>query len=153
MAEIAKLVEQKMEGEECVILNPFLEDLFDNHLYKLTHNQNTYIIPLWHHELVYDESGTDFTVRCCPVLDDNVEIDEYNNVRVDVWFRITDIWQKEVVDVVVANRTFQLYPANLRLVAEQQVVLKQCGIPEINTKQVYSVDKKMDVILQVHLDL
>lgn len=153
LAEIAKLVKQKMDGEECFILNPFLEDLFDTQLYKLTHNQNTYVIPLWHHELVYDVSGVDMTVRCCPILDDHIEIDEYNNIIVDLWFRVAEIWNKEVVDVVVANRTFQLYPANLRLVPEQRVVLKQCGIPEINTKNVYSVDKKMDVMLRVHLEI
>jgi len=138
---------------DCVVIHPLLDDLFDDNLYKLSYNDNIYIIPLWHTELVYDSSGIELVVRCCPILPENVEIDETNNVIVDVSYNITDIWNKPAIDIVVANRTFTISPDMIRFVPVQTIRLSGTGISEINTNHIYNVSVKKDVVFRLHLSL
>ncbi len=63
IAKIGEILEAKLEKDECIVLNPFIEDLMENNLYKLTEGSQKFIIPLWHHELIYDISGRDLYVR------------------------------------------------------------------------------------------
>ena len=82
--KITGLIQTRNENDECIILNPTLKDLYNNNLYKLSVNGETYIIPLWHHELVYDNLGHDLYVNCLPDLPDHISIDENNNIHIDV---------------------------------------------------------------------
>jgi hypothetical protein len=51
---IREIVKTKFEKDERIILHPVLDDLFASNVYKLTINGCVYIVPLWHHQLVYD---------------------------------------------------------------------------------------------------
>ena len=88
----------KIKNDECIILNPTIDDLLANNLYKLRVNDFTYIVPLWHHELVYDNSGNDIYVKCFPMLPDNVCIDDQNNIHIDCKYDIKEILNKEYVE-------------------------------------------------------
>jgi hypothetical protein len=149
--KIENILETKQKEDECIILNPFLEDLFENHLYKLTKNGMVHIIPLWHHELVYDNGGRELYVKCIPVLPENVWIDENNHIHTDLVYQIRDIWKQEKVEFILAGRIFSFPCSSIRLLPKQEIVLKNCGISSINTENVYDISKKGDII--VHLEL
>jgi hypothetical protein len=51
---IREIVKTKFEKDERIILHPLLDDLFACNVYKLTIDGCLYIVPLWHHQLVYD---------------------------------------------------------------------------------------------------
>lgn len=51
---IREIVKTKFEKDERIILHPLLDDLFACNVYKLTMDGCLYIVPLWHHQLVYD---------------------------------------------------------------------------------------------------
>ena len=89
--KVAMLIKNKNENDECIILNPTLGDLYENNLYKLIINNETYIIPLWHHELVYEKGENDLYVNCIPDLPSNIDIDENNNILIYVEYNIHDI--------------------------------------------------------------
>ena len=74
--KIGLMITNKVNNQECIILNPTLDDLFENNLYRLKVNNHTYIVPLWHNELVYDNSGNDIYIKCNPILPENIEIDD-----------------------------------------------------------------------------
>jgi len=82
--KVQKIVEERLKHDECVILNPTLEDLFEYNIYKLTFGEKILPIPLWHHELVYDINGADLYVKCIPILPDDYTIDNENNLFVDI---------------------------------------------------------------------
>jgi hypothetical protein len=48
-------------------------------------NKNYYCIPLWHHELVYDNSGSDIYVKCNPILDENENVVYTDLVSLAIW--------------------------------------------------------------------
>jgi hypothetical protein len=153
IVKIAEIVSNKIQQNECIILNPFIEDLLEDNLYKLTEKNHKCIIPLWHHELVYDISGQDMYVRCFPLLPDNVKVDEYNNVHVAVTYAIKDIFGTEKIDVKVGNMMFFIHTKDISLTKTQKKVFKDCGISRINTKNIYDVSKRGDIIVNLTLTL
>jgi hypothetical protein len=154
--DFLKCVEQvlqiKMNKGECIILNPSIDDLFDCNLYKITEKGNVYIVPLWHHELVYDNCGSDLYVRCNPILHDTLSIDSDNNLHVFVKYNIVDIIDKETLDIVIGNaHRFSIYVKQLYIRRTQVVILKNRGIPVIVPDDIYSVAKKSNIHIHITL--
>ena len=136
---------------ECILLNPSLEDLFSENVYRLKYRDMTYLVPLWHHDMVYDYRGTDLHVKCFPILPDNVEIDEWNNMYVYLEYDVLDLFQKEKaresVEVEIGSRTFSFRPSQLRMTDEQQEIEYGQGIPHIHLKNIFDVSVKQKVYL------
>lgn len=152
---VAEILIEKINGETCILLNPFLEDLQVDNLYKITENGKTYIVPLWHPELVYDGENTcvDFTVRCCPILPDHMEIDEHNNVIVKLQYSMKDLWERDTnvsVEVSFGKTIVSFLPSTLRLTRKPQTIrLVEQGISRINRTDMFDNTKRADVILVI----
>lgn len=146
-----EIVKNVIQEDECIILNPVLDDLFDNNLYKLRIKTHTYIVPLWHHELVYDNSGNDIYIKCYPLLPDNVMIDECNDIIVKIVLNINDIWNQETIEISLGKKYFSFPVSKLCLKQNQVITLKKQGITRINTKDIYDILNKGDVIINVDL--
>jgi len=140
-------------ADECIILNPTLEDLLECNLYKITKNGRTHLIPLWHHEVVYDNSGSDFFVQCKPELDDNTFIDECNNIHVQVKYNINELWNKTAVSIEIGKKSFTFEPSLMKFKESQCVIMKHMGMPFIDTNDIYNVDIKADIILHVNISI
>jgi hypothetical protein len=131
-------------------LNQYLE-LFVG--YKLKINNASYVIPLWHHELVYDNSGNDIYVQCKPILPENIYIDEKNNIIVDVSYCVRDILEQDILTCsLTKDHHFYIKRENLKLKKYQKMYFIQQGISRINTKNIFDVTNKGDVIFNILLD-
>lgn len=150
---IENIINEKNKNDECIVLNPTINDLLDNNLYKLKVNGFTYIIPLWHHELVYDNSGNDIYVKCQPILPENVEIDEKNNILMNVEYNIRDLWGKETVTINIGNKQMELKTELLKLTKSQRVFYSHQGISKINTTDIYDIKNRGDIIINIELEL
>lgn len=152
ISTIDKIMKDKDENDECIILNPSLHDLYENNLYKLTHNEKTYIIPLWHHELIYDlDNNNDLYVNCYPILPENIEIDEKNNVHMNVEYNINDIWGKEYIYVTCDEIDYPIQLNTLKMAEEQTIMFVKKGITKINTKDIYNISVKSDLLIHIKL--
>jgi hypothetical protein len=114
--KIEEIVKEKIGNDECIILNPQLDDLFENNLFKLKIGDYSYAVPLWHHELVYDNSGRDIYVKCIPVLNDNITIDNKNNIIISETFSIIDIWTNEKIEIKIGSQEFTIELEKLKMV-------------------------------------
>jgi len=151
--QIKDLISEKTKNDECIILNPTLIDLFENNLYKVKINGFTYVVPLWHNELVYDNSGNDIYVKCVPILPENTSIDDKNNIHVSHQYKIQDIWKKECLTITVGSANFYILRETLKMKEEQSFTFIKQGISRINTKNIYDVENKGDVIITIQLDM
>jgi hypothetical protein len=153
LEQLQTLIEEKRGNEKIVMLNPSLDDLLSHNLYKMHYNGELFIIPLWHSSLEYDLSGGGtMVVECNPVLPDHVKLDIKNNLYVDVEYKIGEIWNKEVVELVLSdNHAVNLYPKTWYLKPRQTVTLKHCGIPEIHVKNIYDVSVLKNVYINVNI--
>lgn len=152
LEKIYEIIDEKVKNDFCVILNPTLEDLFEHNLYKLHHENQMFVIPLWHHELVYDISGTDFYVKCFPVLPDNITIDRDNNIIIEVSSNISTIFQDGGLNIEFADKWFRIPAKDIRVLREQTIVIKNSGIPTIQPDNIYNINMKSNIIVDLFLD-
>ena len=121
-----------------VVIHPTLADLVHQHVYLYTHGDKRYSIPMWHHELIYDE----FIVLCRP----DVELDEDNNLTYEVHAKVQDVFQNglwiEELKVRVEATELRLVPFQLHEV--------QGTIPRIQ-EDIYSVSQTGLILLQIYL--
>jgi len=151
--KIEEVLLNKTNTDECILLNPCIDDLFDNNLYKLTIHGQVYIIPLWHHELVYENGECDLIIKCYPILPENIQMDENNNLIVEIHLGpIQRVLEKETVTIDIGKRTFELNTSDLKISKRQIMVLKNQGISLINKTNIYDISRKSNIILKIHLD-
>ena len=144
---IQKILFEKYKNTQIFLLNPRFQDLIDNNVYKLIVNEKTYVVPLWHNELYFEE---DIIVKCIPELPENVEIDENNNIhivlRVSFAFSLLSM---KFLPVVLNNKTLAIPIDKLQFKEVQTYVFLKQGISIINEKNIYDVDSKSDVIVTI----
>jgi hypothetical protein len=121
-----------------LVIHPTLADLVHQHVYLYAHGDKRYSIPMWHHELIYDE----FIVLCRP----DVDLDEHNNLTYEVHAKVQDVFQS---GLHVPELKVHVLPKELRLVPFQ-VVEVQGTIPRIQ-EDIYSVSETGVILLQIYL--
>lgn len=150
--KIENIAKKKMENDECIILNPSLDDLFDNNIYKLKVDDFSCLVPLWHHELVYDNSGNDLYVKCFPFLPDNISIDENNNIHANLSLKLQNLLDNEFIYFSLGKANFTFESCQLKVMRNQKIVLDKKGISRVNTVDVYDVSRKSDIILNITIE-
>jgi len=150
--KVGEILKNKIEKDEYIIMNPLLEDLFNANIYKLSVDDSTFLVPLWHHELVFDNSGSDLIVECFPILPENIRIDENNNIHVSVVYDIHEIWDLSFVAFSIGNQMFSFPKEQLHMKTSQIRILGNQGIPMINLENVYDIEKKSDIYLYIEIN-
>lgn len=148
--EVKKIIKEKTKNDEKIILNPKLIDLFEEQVYKLKVQEQLFFIPLWHDELIYDLSGTNLYVNCEPILPENVEIDNQNNIYITKEYNLNEIWNKDKLDIEFNN--IIINTRNLLIRNKQTIRYKNCGIPKINTKNPFDASKKSDIFVIINIE-
>ncbi len=152
LQKVEQVIARKTQKDECVIVNPDLDDLWENNLYKLVEGDDVFLIPLWHHELVYDNGGSDLYVRVIPVLPDNISIDADNNIHVYLKYMMEELWKMDKIHVNVGKRTFVIFTENLYIRSHQTLNLYRQGITQINDKNTMDVSKQGDIIIHLEIE-
>ena len=146
----ASLSEATNPIEDIVVLNPDIDDLLNQSVYKLKRGDSeTLFVPLWHRELEYDGVFVD----CVPTLPDNIWLDELNNIHVKCGFKVGDLWDKDGVDIQVGDRTYNLDVGLLRLVSKQIVEIDGQGIPVPNEADIFNVSRLSSIYAHVEVGI
>jgi len=136
--------------EDIVVLNPNIDDLLNQSVYKLKQEDGTILfVPLWHRELEYDGVFVD----CLPTLPDNVGLDEHNNIHVNCALKVADLWDKDEIEVLVGSRAYNLDINRLRLVSKQVVQMEGLGIPVPNEADIFNVSRLSSVYAHVEIEI
>jgi hypothetical protein len=159
--EIEEIIRRKIENTESIVLNPFLEDLLESNLYKLTVDGVKYIIPLWHSELVYDHSGNDLQIICNPILPDYMYLDAKNNLHLQLTVPVEKIWKS--IKETSGNYTFSLTEDENHMISisgksivldctkSQTFVFHAEGIARVDHKKIYNIGVRGDIIIYLTL--
>lgn len=157
--QIRDIILKKYDNVYCYKLNPKLNDLFENNVYKLIVKDETYIVPLWHNELYFSSNNNDeIIVFCEPILQKNINIDENNNIIID--FNLTFDNLKDLmknnnnnIDIDIdVNRKITIELSKLYMKTHQTFVLQNKGISIIKD-DIYDIEEKSDIIINVKFDL
>ena len=172
--EMEKLLEKKtgVGSIEIIEMSPKIEDVFAHMVYKLSRNEETYYVPLWHQEMVFEESERkEFMVRCTPDFSSlrnktwdlpiialrETWIDDENHVHLQMVFSMLALWEcaqrkKEVVISFSETKSVCFLPENIFILAEGEQILRwrKEGIPKISNN-ICDVSQKSDLVLHILL--
>ena len=136
------VIEKKKNIE--VILKPLLEDIFKNNVYKLNYENHEFIIPLWHHELIYEVENKNIIIKIEPQLDDNVNINENNDICVYISKKIQNIFGNEYIHFNINNEVYYIESNKIKLLPFQKIVLYEKGISKIKNN-IYDVSRRSNI--------
>lgn len=147
LEKVQMIICKKEKVEEIIILNPNLDDLFNQSVYKLRVGEEICLVPLWHSELFYEKQNLE--VQCEPELPENIQLDEYNNIHIWLKLNLIELWEKESIDIGL--RDLKVRVDSLRIKREQYIVLEKVGIPVVNQKNIFCVESLSDVYVHVEI--
>lgn len=150
---IREIVVKKYDNVEVYKLNPNINDLLANNLYKLYVNGELYLVPLWHNESYFDSSGCEIIVICDPELPKGVEIDDDNNIFITKEiYGYSDLMNMILLDesvrVNIGEKEYEIPISKLYMKREQYYRIKNVGISK-NKQDIYDVSDKSDIIIKI----
>lgn len=154
IAIVSKKYEDVMEYYK---LNPSIDDLFENNVYKLYVNEQLCLVPLWHNELYFE--GTEINnmreiiVSCEPELPKNIKIDENNNLHVKINFNLMTIpnliKNNEQFNFNIGKKEFSIPIDKLYMKVNQYYRIKNEGLSKVNENDIYDISEKSDIIVNI----
>ena len=163
----------RTQQDRYVILYPKLEDLLACNVYQHVEGDKTYIIPTWMDESVFDndsnetphvENGDDnvgggeekysgeFIVHCFPVCPEGVTIDEHRTLHKQVTWTLKEVWDHpdtECMTVVLGHTHFKIHNREVKMLKYQLLTVYGVGIPLGNSKDVFDVSNKGNVVFHI----
>uniref|UniRef100_A0A6C0C2X9 J domain-containing protein n=1 Tax=viral metagenome TaxID=1070528 RepID=A0A6C0C2X9_9ZZZZ len=149
--KMKEILKEKMRDDNIIILNPSLEDILNDNVYKLELLNKTFYVPLWHHEVVFDHSGNDIIVKCIPDLDEHITIDNMNNLHYSYESSINHILKEKKIDIKLGEKIFSITSNKLNIQNSQTIIYKKQGILKINPNNIFSTDNRSDIYIDIKL--
>lgn len=144
---VREIILEKYKNDQIYILNPTLDDLLENNVYKLDIDGKIYLVPLWHSEVYFDGSGCDIIVQCIPELPANMYIDENSALHVNINAPFTiSLLDSPVVLFKLGKQSF---PLQVQFKKTQTCYLHNQGISVIDEKNVYNIFPKGGVYVKI----
>lgn len=155
LEEVRQIVIQKYDNVQIYKLNPSITDLFNNNVYKLYHNNELFLVPLWFHESYFDGSGCEIIVVCEPELSENITIDDDNNIyyerKIDSNLELINLIKKdENLIIQIGNKKFEIPISELYMKSEQQYRIRNKGLTKIKN-DIYDITEKSDIIVNIKI--
>jgi len=156
MDNIQKIVQEKMKNDNIILLNPSLEDVMHDKIYKLDISTNEYFVPLWHNELYFDyienNIKSDLIVKIIPDIQKNVFIDHNNNIYYKKNIDIKELYENESVEINICNRKFKLLSSDFKITKKTQFFkYENEGILKINENDYFDNAKRSTIIFELNL--
>jgi len=149
---VREIVLKKYDNVEIYKLNPSIDDLLNNNLYKLYINNALFLVPLWHNESYFDASGCEIMVICDPDLPKDLTIDEDNNIILEIFIDKNELIENMLNDgsikINIGEKEFSIFLSKLYMKREQNYRIKNVGISKIK-KDIYDVSEKSDIIVKI----
>ena len=149
--KLNELVGIRTKNDTIINLTPSLENLINDEIYKVCHKEEIYYIPLWHHELIYDLSDNSLIIQCEPSLPDYISLDQYNNLYVNLSTTIHSILNQDTITINIANKQYILPISELYIKKYQVYTFKNIGIALVNTKNIYDIENRGNIYVNIHL--
>ena len=149
--KIKKVIQEKTKNDERIILNPTIDDLFEQNIYKLKYDNNIYYIPLWQPEVKIGLLEKEIYINNIPNLPENIEIDSRNNIIIKCKFNINHLLNNPINNIKVGNRNFNIESKDLQIKNKQILHLPKKGIPMITSNNILDTSKISDIFIHIYI--
>ena len=154
LEQIRQIVLDKYDNVLIYKLNPSINDLLNNNMYKLYIDEQLFLVPLWHNESYFDGSGCEIMVMCEPELPDGMYIDDDKNLYIEKEIDANElakmILNNASISVIIGKKTYLLPISDLSMKKEQVYRIRKDGLSR-NKKDIYDIHDKADIIVNIHI--
>ena len=154
LEEIREIVLKKYNNVMVYKLNPSINDLLNNNLYKLYIEEQLFLVPLWYNEVHFDGSGCEILVFCEPELCKGITIDDDNNIHIEIKIDFDNlaklISENKNIPITIGNKEVYIPVSELYMKKEQYYRIKQQGLSKINN-DIHNVSEKADIVIKITL--
>jgi len=150
LESIQKLIKDKYQNDIIITLNPTIDDILNNNVYKLIMEEKTYFVPLWIPEVVFMLEDRELIVKCIPDLPSHILID-----KSDLIVTLEIPFDKKLLEnssylFFLGKTEYSLLLHDIVIKKEQYYTLKKKGI-SIPKENIYDISEKGDIIIHIHL--
>tara|TARA_B100000902_G_C27280699_1_gene901585 strand:+ start:772 stop:1650 length:879 start_codon:yes stop_codon:yes gene_type:complete len=149
---IKEIIKNKLKDDKLYILNPSIDNLLNGDIYILNYDEDTYYIPMWHDEITYDISDISLIVKCIPDIPKHMYLDENNSLHINITTSISKLLDHKQLSVQIGKKVFDILTSELKIMKYQTYKLYNVGIPLLNTSEIFTFDKKGDIIFHLELN-
>uniref|UniRef100_A0A6C0H9B5 J domain-containing protein n=1 Tax=viral metagenome TaxID=1070528 RepID=A0A6C0H9B5_9ZZZZ len=156
LTSVRDIILEKFKDIQIFTLNPSIDDLFENNVYKLEYNSKLYFVPLWHGEVYFDVDAMEndikeIIVKCMPELPDHMCIDENNHLYVNVNIKFSlSLLKEKTTSIFVGKKRYDIPNEELYCKQNQNYIFKNRGISQIDEIDMYNIKKKGDVVIRIN---
>lgn len=155
---VREIILEKFKDIQIFTLNPSIDDLFENNVYKLEYNNKLYFVPLWHGEVYFDadinntESDIkEIIVKCMPDLPEHMSIDENNHLYININIKYgLSLLKEKTTTIFVGKKRYDIPNEELYCKQNQHYIFKNQGISQIDEHDMYNIKKKGDVVVRIN---
>ena len=154
LLQYRNILKVKMKDDNIVILNPTIEDLLHDNIYKLEIDSKEFYIPLWqvHHELYFSLHEQDLIVKCEPELLEGVWIDDNNNMFVCLEITMKELWENKLYEWSCGEKRIIIKSDELKITNDKQIICKKNnGILQIDKKNMFSQECRGDIYFEIQI--
>lgn len=166
--KVKDIIIRKHDDIMVYVLNPSIDDLLNNNVYKLYVEEELYLVPLWHSEMYFDvkkreiettetKNIKEIIVLCDPELPKNISIDEDNNLYIEVNLNVSDIStflsSSKNMKVFLGKKELDIPLCDLYIRDTQIYRIKNQGLTKIQEYDIYDISDKCDIIVKINMTL
>ena len=157
MTKLKKIL-QKKTGY-IIILQPSINDLLEDKIYRLNYLGNDYFVPLWHNELIFDnikDKNENLIVKVIPDISENIYIDDDNNVKYKIKLDVNDlkkIYNLGYAEIKIGNKIINIPSNKINLGKNNQLFKYSDGIIKINEINIFDSSKRGSIIVDIEVDM
>ncbi len=151
---VREIVVKKYDNVEIYKLNPSINDLINNNLYKLHVNNEIFFVPLWHNESYFEtkNNSSEILVICEPELENGFTIDDDNNIHIIKQINVQDLpnimLNNYQILVQIGSKELSIPIEQLYIKKNQIYKIKGQGLAKVK-RDIYDVSEKTDVIVHI----
>ena len=153
LEKILAVLKQKFSELKIYTIEPTVTDLLRDNVYKLNVDEETYLVPLWHKEMYFEDKQDptkEILVMCYPNLPDGYSIDDDNNliVNVQIPFDIS-ILEKECITIEIDN-IISIANNLVAMKRYQTIIMHGKGILKIDENTIYNFTDRGDIYVNLY---
>tara|TARA_B100001057_G_scaffold168063_2_gene168799 strand:+ start:8664 stop:9536 length:873 start_codon:yes stop_codon:yes gene_type:complete len=150
LERILDIIKKEITIDNIIILNPDIDDLLNDNVFCLNFENTELLIPLWHDEVEFDVSKNDIFIKNIPDLSDNIKIDKFNNICINIKTSIKELLDSDLT-VKLGKKTFIIRANELKIQKNQIYIFKKQGMLKINKDNLFDTAPRGDIYVNITL--
>lgn len=141
------------DANECVkIVEPTLEEMLNDRVMLVEEGGETFYVPLWHEEVVFEKAGSPFIVRCKPKLPKLTYIGSDNTLHTTLSVKASQVIKDGKIQFELGGKVFEIPGSRIFVVRAQSYTIPDAGLLIIDPEEPLCTTGRADVCVNLVLE-